>query len=131
MTKHIELKKFNQATALATGTLALPALVIEELEEFKGSSTVFACRLGLRPKRCLPLMRNSFVASATNVTLTGKAIAGVRSTVRSVGMAARLPFGGRACVRAVVPNIRVDSLAWHAGHRGDLRPSEVIALEGA
>jgi hypothetical protein len=34
MTKHIELKKFNQATALATGTLALPPLVIEGLAEF-------------------------------------------------------------------------------------------------
>src|ERR1700755_2184947 len=37
MTKHIELKKVNQETALTTGTLALPALVIEGLEEFKGS----------------------------------------------------------------------------------------------
>ena len=37
MTKHIGLKTMNQCTALATGTLALPALVIEGLEEFKGS----------------------------------------------------------------------------------------------
>jgi len=37
MTKHIELKAVNQGTALATGTLALPSLVIEGLEEFKGS----------------------------------------------------------------------------------------------
>src|SRR6266700_2951185 len=37
MTKHIELKRFNQGTALATGTLALSPLVIEGLEEFKGS----------------------------------------------------------------------------------------------
>ena len=37
MTKHIGLKTTNQGTALATGTLALPALVIEGLEEFKGS----------------------------------------------------------------------------------------------
>jgi len=37
MTKHIELKTANQGTALATGTLALPPLVIEGLEEFKGS----------------------------------------------------------------------------------------------
>ena len=37
MTKHIELKRFNQGTALTTGTLALPPLVIEGLEEFKGS----------------------------------------------------------------------------------------------
>jgi putative transposase len=37
MTKHIGLKRFNQGTALAMGTLALPPLVIEGLEEFKGS----------------------------------------------------------------------------------------------
>ena len=37
MTKHIGLKTMNQGTALATGTLALPRLVIEGLEEFKGS----------------------------------------------------------------------------------------------
>ena len=37
MTKHIGLKTMNQGTALATGTLALPTLVIEGLEEFKGS----------------------------------------------------------------------------------------------
>jgi hypothetical protein len=37
MTKHVELKAVNQGTALGTGTLALPPLVIEGLEEFKGS----------------------------------------------------------------------------------------------
>jgi putative transposase len=37
MTKHIELTRFNQHTALATGTLALPPLVVEGLEDFKGS----------------------------------------------------------------------------------------------
>jgi hypothetical protein len=37
MTKHIELKTANQGTALATATVALPPLVIEGLEEFKGS----------------------------------------------------------------------------------------------
>jgi hypothetical protein len=37
MTKHIGLKTMNQVTALATGTLALPPLVIEGLDEFKGS----------------------------------------------------------------------------------------------
>jgi hypothetical protein len=36
MTKHIELKRFNQGTALTTGTLALPPFVIEGLEEFQG-----------------------------------------------------------------------------------------------
>ena len=35
MTKHIELKRFNQGTALTTGTLALPPLVIEGLAEYE------------------------------------------------------------------------------------------------
>ena len=43
----------------------------------KVASTGCACRLGLRQsRRCLRLTRNSFVASATNVTLTGRAIDG-------------------------------------------------------
>src|SRR5438132_13528568 len=37
MTKYTELKKFNQGTALATNMLSLAPLVIEGLEEFKGS----------------------------------------------------------------------------------------------
>ena len=37
MTKRIVLKRMNQGTALVTDTLALPPLVIEGLEEFKGS----------------------------------------------------------------------------------------------
>src|SRR5260370_5278185 len=37
MAKHKGLKAMNQGTALAMGTLALPRLVIEGLEEFKGS----------------------------------------------------------------------------------------------
>jgi hypothetical protein len=46
MTKHIELKAVNQGTALATGTLALPPLVIEGLEEFKGSFDRLCLRAG-------------------------------------------------------------------------------------
>ena len=37
MTKHIGLKTVNQGTALATDTLGLTPLVIERLEDFKGS----------------------------------------------------------------------------------------------
>lgn len=46
MTKHIGLKTMNQDTALATGTLALPPLVIEGLEEFKGSFDRLCLRAG-------------------------------------------------------------------------------------
>ena len=106
MTKHIELKRFNQGTVLATHTLALAPLVIEGFEEFKGSfSTDCACRLGLRPsRRCSRLMRSSFVASATSVTLTGRAIDGAWSIVRSAGTAAKLPSGGYGCVNAAALN---------------------------
>src|SRR5262250_3480809 len=37
MTQPIALKTVNQGTAVETGTLALPPLVIEGLEDFKGS----------------------------------------------------------------------------------------------
>ena len=37
MTKHIGLKTLNQGAGLATGTLALTPLMIEGLEDFKGS----------------------------------------------------------------------------------------------
>ena len=46
MTKHIGLKAMNQGTALATGTLALTPLVIEGLEEFKGSFDRLCLRAG-------------------------------------------------------------------------------------
>jgi hypothetical protein len=77
MTKHIGLKTMNQGTALAMGTLALPPLVIEGLEEFKGSFDRLCLQAGTwQSRRCLRLQRNSFVASATNVTLIGRAIDG-------------------------------------------------------
>ena len=46
MTKHIELKKVNQETALATGTLVLPPLVIEGTRGVQGQlrPSVPACR---------------------------------------------------------------------------------------
>jgi hypothetical protein len=77
MRKHIELKRFNQGTALTTGTLALPPLVMRDLRSSTAASSDCVLRLGLRPlRRCLRLMRNSFVASATNGTRTGRAIDG-------------------------------------------------------
>jgi len=41
------LKRLDQGTALTTGTLALPALVIEGLEEFKGSFDRLCLQAGI------------------------------------------------------------------------------------
>jgi hypothetical protein len=78
MTKHIELKRFNQGTALTTGTLALPALVIEGLEEFKGSFDRLCLQAGTAAIEAMLAAdsEESFAASATSVTPTGRAIAG-------------------------------------------------------
>ena len=77
MTKRIGLKTMNQGTALATGTLALTPLVIEGLEEFKGSFDRLCLQAGTAAiEAMLAADANSFVASATNVTLAGRAIAG-------------------------------------------------------
>ena len=46
MTKDIALKAMNQGTALVTGTLALPPLVIEGLADFKGSFDRLCLRAG-------------------------------------------------------------------------------------
>jgi putative transposase len=46
MTKHTALKGMNQGTALVTGTLALPPLVIEGLEDFQGSFDRLCLRAG-------------------------------------------------------------------------------------
>src|SRR2546427_10235586 len=54
MTKHIELKRLNQGTALATGTLALPPLVIEGLEEFKGSFDRLCLQAGTAAIEAMP-----------------------------------------------------------------------------
>jgi hypothetical protein len=57
MTKHIELKRFNQGTAITANTLALTPLVIERLEEFKGSFD----------PRILPPSTHSLIAKACQV----------------------------------------------------------------
>ena len=60
MTKHIGLQTMNRGTALATGTLALPPLVIEGLEEFKGSFDRLCLQAGGRALRyCLMILRKS------------------------------------------------------------------------
>ena len=53
MTKHIGLKAINQGTALAMGTLALPPLVIEGLEEF---SRVYTPRIAVNIARLPDLL---------------------------------------------------------------------------
>jgi hypothetical protein len=83
VTKHIELKKVNQETALATGTLALPPLVIEGLEEFKGSfdrlclhagtAAIEASNIRQELQKRVPLcsntkFRNTTVISATPIS---------------------------------------------------------------
>ena len=75
MTKHIELRTVHQGTALTTGSLTLPALVIEGLEEFKASLPPGQ----QQSRRCLRPTPNSSVASATSGILIGRAIAGARS----------------------------------------------------
>jgi hypothetical protein len=125
MTKHIELKKVNQETALATGTLALPPLVIEGLEEFKGSFDRLCLHAGTAAIEAMVAAdaeqlcgkryqrhaerqghRWGVVDSenATSVTPSGRVIAGAWSIVRLVGTAARLPSGGLGCGGAAVPN---------------------------
>jgi hypothetical protein len=64
MTKHIELKRFNQGTAIAANTLALTPLVIERLEEFKGSfDRLYSCA----QPRILPPSTHSLIAKACQV----------------------------------------------------------------
>lgn len=46
MTKHTALKVMNQGTALETGTLPLPPLVIEGLEDLTGSFDRLCLRAG-------------------------------------------------------------------------------------
>ena len=95
----------NQETALATGTLALPPLVIEGIEEFKGSFDRLCLHAGTAAiEAMVAAMRNSSVANATSVTPSGRVIAGAWSIVRLVGTAARLPSGGHGCGGAAVPN---------------------------
>src|SRR3989442_14981356 len=100
MTKHIELKRFNQGTALATGTLALPPLVIEGLEEFKGSFDRLCLQAGTAAIEAM--------LAADAEQLCGKRYQrpadrqGHRwwSAGGSGGTAARQPFGGQGCVGA-------------------------------
>jgi hypothetical protein len=70
MTQPIALKTVNQGTAVETGTLALPPLVIEGLEDFKGSFDRLCLQAGTAAieARCSRRMRKSFAASATNGT---------------------------------------------------------------
>jgi hypothetical protein len=96
MTKHIELRTVHQGTALTTGSLTLPALVIEGLEEFKGSFDRLCLGAGTAAIEAM--------LAAAAEQLCGKHYQrhGHRwgSIVRSAGMAGRLPSGGLECVIA-------------------------------
>ncbi len=77
MTKHIGLKTMNQVTALATGTLALPPLVIEGLEEFKGSFDRLCLQAGTATiEAMLAADAEQLCGKATNATPTGGPIDG-------------------------------------------------------
>jgi len=105
MTKHIELMRFDQGTALTTGTLALPPLVIEGLEEFKGSFDRLCVHAGTAAIEA--------ILAADAEQLCGKRYQ--RHTerqghrwgvviVRPAGTAARLLSGGHGCGGAAAPN---------------------------
>jgi len=68
MTKHTELKTLNQATALATATLALPPLVIEGLQEFKGSFDRLCLQAGTAAIETMLAADAEHAASAISVT---------------------------------------------------------------
>jgi hypothetical protein len=63
MTKNIAFKDVNQGTALGTGTLPLAPLVIEGLEDFKGSFDRLCLRAGtaaieaISPAKLLDILR--------------------------------------------------------------------------
>jgi hypothetical protein len=77
MTKHIELKRFNQGTALTTGTLALPPLVIEGLAEFNGSFERLCLKAGTATiEAMLAADAEQFCGKRYNGTRTGRAIDG-------------------------------------------------------
>ena len=97
MTKRIELKTMNQGTALATGTLALPPLVIEGLEDFKGSFDRLCLQAGTAAIEAM-------LAADAEQLCGARAIAGAWSIVRSAGTAVRLQFGGLGCVSVGAPS---------------------------
>ena len=72
MTKHIAAQEADQGTALASGTLPLPPLVIEGLQEFQGSFDRLCVRAGI---------------AAIEAMLAGSA--GAARRARSTPMAAR------------------------------------------
>src|SRR6516165_4379416 len=93
MMKRIELKTMNQGAALATGMLALPPLVIEGLEDFKGSFDRLCLQAGTAAIEAM-------LAADAEQLCGARAIAGAWSIVRSAGTAVRLQFGGSVWRRA-------------------------------
>jgi len=105
MTKHIGLKTMNQGTALASGTLALSPLVIEGLEEFKGSFDRLCLQAGTAAIEAMLAADSDQLCGKRyqrHADRQGHRWGMVGSEVS--GMAARLPSGDHGCVSAVVPN---------------------------
>jgi hypothetical protein len=100
MTKHIELRTVHQGTALTTGSLTLPALVIEGLEEFKGSFDRLCLRAGTAAIEAMLAADAEQLCGKRYQRHTDRQGHRWGSIVRSAGMAGRLPSGGLECVIA-------------------------------
>ena len=105
MTKHIGLKAMNQGTALASGTLALSPLVIEGLEEFKGSFDRLCLQAGTAAIEAMLEADSDLLCGKRyqrHADRQGHRWGMVGSEVSWHG--GKAASGGHGCVSAVVPN---------------------------
>ena len=105
MTKHIEPKTANQGTALATATLALPPLVIEGFEEFKGSFDRLCLQAGTAAIEAMLAADAEQLCGKRYQRHTGRQGHRWGMTDSEVGWHdGKAASGGRGCVSAVAPN---------------------------